>query len=65
MTFEEHIRTARDRGLKRALEIQIHEPIDKWRAFAEEIVDEEERAIAVEYLRGIVERTNTARKVSK
>lgn len=48
--------TARERGMARALEIQMREEPKRWRQLVDAIENLEERAAADNYLRGIVER---------
>lgn len=57
--------TARDRGLGLALEIQRRDDPKTWRSKVDAIADPEERAVADDYLRGIVARMKAQRALKK
>jgi hypothetical protein len=48
--------TPRDRGLHAALQIQRQHDPRQWRAMVDAIADPEERKVAEDYLRSIIER---------
>jgi hypothetical protein len=54
--------TAEDRGLIAALKIQRYETPRDWRACVDRILDADERQVAEQYLRGMLERMKTAKR---